>query len=172
MDPEKWELLGVLTKTQGRSGELLLKVKKDFPSDFDIEDPVFIPVERDDEGIPFYLRSCERIRRSQYAARFDLIDDEKRASRLVGFGVWLPRASFSPDEREEKLLEKLEGFRVVDREKGDLGPIEGGIERSEQPVAYVGPHRIPIPLSDSLIERIDEEERILYMDLPEGLTDL
>jgi 16S rRNA processing protein RimM len=172
MNPQEWELVGVLTKTQGKDGELLLKVKKDFPPDFRAEDPVFIPVERKDEALPFYMNRCERVRRSQYAVRFDLIDDENRASRMLGLGVWLPRSAFPENEEEERLLDRLQGYRVIDREQGDLGIIQGGVERSEQPIAHVGPEQIPVPLTEALIASIDQEGKLLYMDLPEGLNDL
>ncbi len=172
MDPKEWELVGVLTKINGKYGELLLKIKKDFPDSFGMEQPVFIPVERADEGLPFYLEHCQRIRNSQYSVRFDLVDDGTRASGLLGLGVWLPSSAYPEEKREERLLERVQGFRVIDRQEGDLGVIEGGIDRSEQPVAHVGKDRTPIPLTDAFVKRVDEEERILYMDLPDGILDL
>ncbi len=172
MNPEDRELVGVLTKTQGKQGELLLKIKKGFPPDLPPEGPVFIPVERENEGIPFYLTRCQKLGKERYILSFDLIDSEKRASRLVGYEVWLPRTAYPEEDREDLLLEKVKGFRVIDREQGDLGIIESGFERSEQPVAYVGDDRIPIPLTDALIETIDTEQGIIYTQLPEGLTEL
>lgn len=172
MDPLRWELVGTLTKTEGNEGELLLKVENDFPEEHQLEDPVFIPVERKDEGLPFYLTQRIRISKKQYAVRFELVDDEKRASHLKGLGVWLPREDPPEQGEESELLEKVMGYRVIDQQQGELGKVEDGIERSEQPLALVGPDRIPIPLSDALIERIDEEAKTLYTDLPEGLTDL
>lgn len=173
MDPSLWERLGVISKTQGNEGELLLKVDKDFPDPNDPEEPVFIPIEREDEGTPFYFAYCQRINQKQYILRFELIDDEGRASRLIGMGVYLPRSSYPEKEEEEKsLLERVQGFRVIDRERGGLGRIQGGLERSEQPLAYLGKDGTPIPLTDALIERVDEEEKILYTYLPEGLTEL
>jgi 16S rRNA processing protein RimM len=172
MNPEEWELVGVLTKTQGRDGELLLKVKKDFPDPETPQNPVFLCVEREDEGVPFYHTRCKRIGQKHYAVRFELIDEEERASRLLGLNVWLPRSSYPESERSPGLLDRLQGFRIIDRKEGDLGCIDGGIDRPEQPVAFVGAARIPVPLSEGLIERIDEEGGILYTELPEGLTDL
>lgn len=172
MDPDQWELVGILTRTQGDDGDLLLKVKKDFPADHDFSSPVFIPVERKDISTPFFFESCERISKKHYTVRFDLVDDENRASRLIGLKVQLHRDAYSEQEKESQLLEKVQGYRVIDREKGDIGIIQGGIERPEQPVALVGDQNIPVPLTPDLLEQIDEEAKTLYMDLPEGLTEL
>ncbi|MFB6258903.1 MAG: ribosome maturation factor RimM [Flavobacteriales bacterium] len=171
MDPTHWELVGVLSRAQGKDGQLLLKVKKDFPEGKAPEEGlVFIPAEREDEGIPFYLTQCERISKKHYVVRLDLIDDPSRAERMIGLGVWLPRSDHPDQEQTQSLLERVDGFRVIDQ--GELGYIEGGIERSEQPLAHVGPEKIPIPLTEDLIREIDEAEKILYTKLPEGLTRL
>ncbi len=172
MDPENWELVGVLTKTQGVEGELLLKVKNDFPENHDFGQPVFIPIERTHEGTPFYFTSCERISKKHYAVRFDLIDNESRASRLIGLEVRLPLSDHHEQEAQPELLEKVQGYRVIDRQQGEIGIIQGGIDRPEQPIAHVGEAAIPLPLTEAFVERIDEEARILYTDLPEGLTEL
>lgn len=172
MDPKHWVLAAVISKTQGRSGELLLKIKKDFPEDFELDHPIFIPAEREDEALPFYLEELKPLGKSRYIARIDLVDDEERASRLLGLSIWIPRTAYPGEEIEESILERVQGFRIIDKQEGEIGRIEDGLDRPEQPLAFVGPDRIPIPLSEELISEIDTEAGIIYMELPEGLIDL
>jgi len=66
------------------------------------------------------------------------------------------------------------GFSITDNSLGDLGKITE-IEDSTQNVLFIVNNKkdeLLVPVSDYLITDIDEENKIIYMDLPEGLVNM
>jgi|SRR5690625_457048 len=70
----------------------------------------------------------------------------------------------------------LQGFMIYDvTQDREVGPVSKVEEYPAGWMAEVTASRddpLLIPLAEPLIERIDEEEEIIYMALPEGLTEL
>ncbi|MEO0779705.1 MAG: 16S rRNA processing protein RimM, partial [Bacteroidota bacterium] len=79
-------------------------------------------------------------------------------------------------ELEEEGLEyqRCVGFLLTDVQTGPVGTIVEILEYPQQEMAVVRQEAREwlIPLHAGLIHELDEAERVLRMDLPEGLLDL
>ena len=71
-------------------------------------------------------------------------------------------------------LSYLNDFTVIDRTKGEIGKISQIDDYAGNIVITVlyQSKEVLIPLSDSIIDEIDEPQKILRLDVPEGLIDL
>lgn len=93
---------------------------------------------------------------------------------LVGHSVWIPEEYLESRPGEKIFLKEIEGFRVIDKKRGDLGPIVGFSSNGVQDlieVHYKGENHY-IPLVDAFLERIDKKDKKIFMDIPEGLLEL
>ncbi len=77
-------------------------------------------------------------------------------------------------ESEGLVYKFTEGFKVMDIHQGEIAEIEEVVEFPQQEMAYVtyNDKTILLPLHPNFIVEIDRENKIITMNLPEGLLDL
>src|SRR5690606_1500863 len=105
---------------------------------------------------------------------FDDIDTIEKAELLVRKKLYLPEKLRPVREENEFLITDLKGFTVHDKTAGELGEIMEINEYPQQFIALISyrSKEVMFPLNDDFILEIDEENRTLKVDLPEGLIDL
>jgi 16S rRNA processing protein RimM len=88
----------------------------------------------------------------------------------------LPLAPVEAEEDSEidDRYERFQGFTLVDVALGEIGVIREVLELPGQFLALVDyqDQEVMVPLHPSLIQKADLKNRILEMDLPEGLLEL
>ena len=164
---------GRVSKIFGLNGELVLHLYDTFPYENANGESVYVVI----DGIwtPFFFASFRRRGQTKAVAVFDDMDTEYRASELVGreFYVFTPPETTDPDDGEI-YFEDLIGYAVRLTNHDGAGEIAGFIESEFNPlfeVAWQGAELL-IPAADDFIVEIDEKNRTLLLDLPEGLLDL
>jgi 16S rRNA processing protein RimM len=163
--------IGYITKTKGLKGEVQLFFEYDEP-----EELTFKTVFADVNGklIPYFVSSYKLQNNQTGNFYFDDVDHIDKAEKLVRKKIYLPNSEKPERDDSEFTITDLKGFTVHDENAGELGEI---IEIHEYPQQYVAvvPYKsveVMFPLNDDLIVEIDEEGRILKVDLPDGLIDL
>jgi len=164
--------IGHTRKTRGVEGEVKVFVKKEYMEDFLAAKVVFLDVQGG--YVPFFV---ERIRESNtLLLKLEDIDSPEEAVVVAGKPLFIRTEDLQPAKATTEATDYafLEGFRIVDREKGAVGPILEILEYPQQIIAiveYAG-REILIPLNDQLIVHVDPRQGILEMELPEGLLEL
>lgn len=105
---------------------------------------------------------------------FDTVTDANTAEALVGCYALVRREDL-PDDVLELQEGGIEGFTVVDAEAGAIGTAVSINEMPGQHLLEVERENgktVLIPVVDEFLEGLDEEERCIYVNLPEGLLDL
>ena len=105
---------------------------------------------------------------------FDTVTDANTADALVGCYALVRREDL-PDDVLELQEGGIEGFTVVDAEAGAIGTAVSIHEMPGQHLLEVERENgktVLIPVVDEFLEGLDEEERCIYVNLPEGLLDL
>lgn len=105
---------------------------------------------------------------------FDTVTDANTADALVGCYALVRREDL-PDDVLELQEGGIEGFTVVDAEAGAIGTAVSINEMPGQHLLEVERENgktVLIPVVDEFLEGLDEEERCIYVNLPEGLLDL
>jgi len=104
------------------------------------------------------------------------MDTEAKAKRFIGCDIYIPTKSV-PDyieEAEDLDPNVLIGFTYVDEEKGELGEIEDIQDYAGNIVLVlvIKGEEVLIPFADENFIDLDEENKTITMDTPDGLLDL
>jgi len=101
------------------------------------------------------------------------IDSADEARQYVGNEILVDRSKLPPLPPGEYYWSQIQGLRVETREGQRLGRVERLITTRANDVYVVreGDREILIPAVEEIIHRIDLEEGLMVVDLPEGLPD-
>lgn len=170
-------------KSFGTHGELTINLYDTFPSDFTIEEPLFVYV--DNLAVPLFLDHFERRGKSGGVVIFADFDTTFRAGELIGRELYMgleeellgleteeEEAEYSEDD--ELYLEDMVGFtatfegqdvegKIVDFEDDEWNPLF---------IIEIADREVMIPAADDFIVEYSPSGRTIHLDLPEGLLDL
>ncbi|MDD3108665.1 MAG: hypothetical protein PHV49_05600 [Alistipes sp.] len=167
--------VGRISKSFGTHGELQIVLFDTFPEVFDVEEPLFVFIDK--LAVPLFCRRFERRGQRGAVVEFDDFGSEKRTSELIGLELFREEAAqerevLDPDA-EELDPEALIGFRAV-IEPDTEGILEEYID-GENPlfVLSLPSHsEVYIPVVDEFITEIDVDQRVIHFLLPDGLVDV
>lgn len=100
------------------------------------------------------------------------IDSVESAETFIGCEVLISHDDLASLPEDEFYWFQLEGLRVEDSQYGDLGRIVEIFTTPAHDILVVrGPHgEVLIPVVDAFILKIDEDAKVVHVDLPEGLV--
>ena len=164
-------LLGRIIKIHGYQGGVILRTDKSFSGPIPGKGWVFI--EYEGKPVPFLIRESEEARPGMLKFWFDGYESAEMINIVTGSNLFV----FTEDNgiRIPEGPGDLEGFRLFDAKDNYIGTIEEVMENPGQIVLRVisdDGGEILVPLHEDLIVETDHANKILTMDLPEGLTDL
>jgi 16S rRNA processing protein RimM len=165
-------LLGTLTRTHGIHGAVLLWLNDLSAAEFRKRETVF--VEFDGLLVPFFIDEFHEKTRDTASIKFRDIHDETKAKELVGNAVYVLKTQVKRNKIQDKDMPRLEGYRVNDRNLGFVG-IAGEIaDIANNPLLRV--HRegreYLIPVHHDIILEINDKEKLIVIEAPEGLFEL
>ena len=170
-----FQSIGFTKKTHGVKGELRLKIEDAYLEDFAQAEVVFLNI--DGRKIPYFVEKVNFD--NSFTIKFEEHDSRESVLLLTGKEIFLRGKDILTDsertiEVETLVYEKYTNFEILDKTLGKLGSIEEVIEFPQQEMAVVVYQEkdLLIPLNEHLIIEIKEEERIILMDLPDGLLNL
>lgn len=103
-------------------------------------------------------------------ARLEGIDDRETAAKWVNAEIFVPRDVLPELDGEEYYWTDLEGLRVVNRDKEDLGVVDHLIATGANDVLVVkGKEEILVPfLRDTVIRDVNLEQGVIEVDWEPG----
>ncbi len=165
--------IGTIQKPHGLKGEIILLYDENLEESLEEAEILFVEI----EGglVPFFIgEDGLRFRTSDSAIiLFEDLESQDKVKELIGCKVYIPNEEIIEPE-EMNPLSYLDGFMVFDKKMGKLGPVVGIDDYAGNIVITVNHPRseILIPLSDNIIEQINEDKQELFLDCPEGLIEL
>ncbi|MBF6628508.1 MAG: 16S rRNA processing protein RimM [Proteiniphilum sp.] len=163
--------VGRTQKPYGIKGEIILLFHKAEYAELDTE---YYFLEIDGLPVPFFVEEFTFSTNVSARVKFTDVDDEKSASRYVNTDVYLPRERLKPEQKpNEDDWNYFLGYTIVDQHGVNLGTIEE-VDETTQNILFIVKSEEKehlIPATDDFIAAIDEENKIIEMYLPEGLTD-
>ncbi len=162
--------IGRLGKPHGVRGEITFMFTDDI---FDRVDADYLIVEVDGILVPFFIEEY-RFKSNETAwIVFDGITTVEQARELTNCEVYFPRI-LSDHTEEEMTWEELVGYQITDIHEGVVGKIVDVDDSTENILFYVDHHgkTVLLPAADDLIIEINNQEKIITTELPEGLLDL
>lgn len=163
--------IGYITKTKGLKGEVQLFFEFDAYEDLEL-DVLF--ADMNGKMVPFFVDTYKLYPNSTGLFYFDDIDHIDKAQALVKKKIYLPLTKMPERDEDDFTYEDLKGFIVTDETHGELGKIIAINEYPQQFVATVlyQEKEILFPLNEDMIVEIDEKEKTILVDLPEGLLNI
>ncbi len=162
--------IGKFTKPHGIKGEIALSFDSDI---FDRTDCPYLICKVDGIFVPFFIKEYRFKGADTALITFEDINSEIEAKRFSGLEAYFPRKYVDEDTEQEMLtLDYFISFSIIDAQAGNIGTITDIDDSTINTLFLVHNDKdeeFIIPASDDFITNIDQDEKILYMNLPEGL---
>jgi len=163
--------VGKLVATHGLKGELILQHSLGKSAGLRSLEVIFLENQKD-SFLPYFLTEVKIKSGDEVYLTLEGIDTKEQARPLTQKEVWLQEADFTRLAGKSKPIALL-GFHLINGED-DLGEI---VEVIEQPLqvlckVFVQGKEVLVPLHQDTLDRVDQENRLVYVTLPDGLLDV
>lgn len=164
--------VGRLLKPHGVKGEFKCVIEHEYLEDVLKNGLVYVG--EGSNTIPYFIESI----RSQdpFLVKLDSIDNKEEATLIAHNVLKVKTEILSRIIVEESPLEFhfIEGWKMMDKEFGEVGIVDRIEEYPQQEMAFVlkGEEELLIPLHPDMITGVDKNKNIIHMDLPSGLLNM
>ncbi|MDD2243670.1 MAG: ribosome maturation factor RimM [Dysgonamonadaceae bacterium] len=163
-------LIGKLLKPHGIQGEITLLFEKELYTE--IETPYYL-LELDGIYVPFFIEEIWFNTNISARVKFEDIDSETTAAKYSNTFVFIERKNLQSIDSPEDEWDSLIGYIVEDQNGVVLGEIDS-VDSSTINVLFIVKKdevELLIPATADFITEIDDEKRLIRMELPNGLID-
>ena len=163
--------IGKLAASTGLKGELVLQHSLGKKTSLKGLEAIFLE-EIKDSFIPYFLQSAKIKNDAETILKLEGIDVVEKARRLTPKEVWLAEDDFKKFAAKSSPIALL-GFTMIN-EAVELGEIIEVIEQPHQVLCtiMINGKEALIPVHEESLERVDAKNRIVYVELPDGLLDI
>lgn len=173
--------IGKFQKTHGLKGEMNAMIDIDWEF---LEEDYPLIVDIDGAFVPFYVESVRPKGAETALIKLEDVDFDEASSQFVNKQIWARKSDLADffELEENELLDDddLKGFTVKDVNGQVLGTVAHIDSNTINTLLVVdrisdtdGDEReIFIPFVDDFVVEINPEEKLITVDLPEGLLDL
>ncbi len=161
-----------LHKSHGIKGEISIEYDHPEYADIDVD---FYFMEIDTTFIPFRIEEINFMSDARGRVKFEDIDDETKASKFSNIDIYILREEMPhiDNDNNQSSWDWFIGFEVIDQQNANLGVIEQ-VDDSTINILFVVKKEDTehlIPATEDFISEIYEENKIIYLNLPEGLIE-
>lgn len=157
--------IGYISRPHSYKGETQLRLERKIVS-LQRDDFVFIKI--DGQFIPFKVENVKG-KQDEPVLKLQFVDTFEYAEEISGSEVYTDQEVL-PQESELNFI----GFELIDKKLGTIGKVLDVQEMPQQlmlTVNYNGDEKY-IPLVEAFIDYISEENKEIWLQLPDGLLDL
>jgi 16S rRNA processing protein RimM len=166
----KYTRIGLVQKPIGIKGEVKIEVEDDFLDDLVESDHLFLRI--NGSFVPWFI---EELRETSYLIlKLEEVDTPEKAARFTLHEIFLRTDDISSESFAQKQEQaSLIGYTIVQNNEV-IGVVDDVMEFPQQMMAsvLVAEKQVLVPLNASFIEKIDDQQKLLFMSLPEGLLEL
>ena len=160
--------IGKIVATHGTTGNLIFTHFGGSGSWLKVGDPLMLELQKGSQ-IPYFASAVKAGKPGELIIGLEDVATVEAAKKLVGKAVWVEETKIVGLSKHSPLL--WIGFSVIDKTKGDLGPVTDVLQTGSQWLArlVIEEKEVLLPLIEQMITKVDIRARKLHMDLPEGL---
>lgn len=164
--------IGQFNKPHGVRGELSFTFTDDV---FDRGESPYIVCCIDNIFVPFFIEEYRFKTGTTALIKLVDVESDEAARDFTNLEVFYPKTYYVENDEEATPDDYFIGFTINDITHGALGEVTA-IDDSTINVLFVvttpDDRELLIPVQEAFVRAIDEEERIIHMDLPNGLLDM
>jgi len=164
-------LLGQITKLSGFEGAVTIKLEKYFFENIPRMESVFLEI--DGRLVPFFISYSEYSGANILKLKFNDYDSVEKVSEFAGCKVFLTTGTKADNPTND--ISSLKDYKVTNGDNFLFGVVKEVIQNPGQWLLnVVSPENkeILIPFHEDLILAIDNDQKIIIMNVPEGLMEL
>lgn len=167
--------IGHYNKPHGVAGEISATLDVDLGL---VQELSCLVTDIDGIFVPFFVNACRPKSGETVLLTIDGIDNEVEASRLVNRDIYALKREFQQESEDEDAdgypLDFFIGFQLRDTDGTVVGEIIDVDEQTENAIFIVArdDEELMIPAVDDLIVEFDLDNKVMVMDIPQGLLDL
>ncbi|HNI43150.1 MAG TPA: ribosome maturation factor RimM [Chitinophagales bacterium] len=176
------QYIGTVVQSKGLKGEIKIAFEPDFMTFLDYQQPTHLYIANKMAKVPYFVQAISKPDgKGLYTLSLEEVDSKEMAEQLnrkeVFFETKLLEKFWDehPElEEEDESWDFLIGYTLIDSDDNRIGTIANIYSVGESELAsveYQG-REVLVPLHESLVVLLDEDEEILVMELPEGILEL
>jgi 16S rRNA processing protein RimM len=164
--------IGKIAKLHSVKGEILLIADNSFDKNFEKTKQIFLLV--DELPVPFFISNIRLKSEVSAIIKFDGIDSAEEIEEYVGVEVLIPKKKGRKSKAESYKTNNIKDYKVIDSKHGEIGVAKTILNFQGNYLIQVFKDKkeILIPISDDIVERIDDYEKCVYLSIPDGLIHL
>ena len=160
--------IGVFNKPHGIKGELQFTFTDDI---FDRVDCDYLICLLDGILVPFFVEEYRFRSDTTALMKLEGVDSDRQARMFTNVEVFFPKKYLDEDDNEVLTWQYFIGFRVLDKQHGDLGEITA-VDDSTMNILFCiekDGEELLLPAHEEFIRKIDKKKREILVQIPEGL---
>lgn len=159
--------IGVVVKPHGLKGAVVCLVEADYMEAFPGLKTLF--VEQLGTKVPYAVQERAPLNADRYKVTLTGVSTQEAANALRGQNLFCPTK-----ELPLKSTLDIEGFQIHTESAGLIGEVSQVLKSSTQVLLEVSDENQSwlIPFVEDFIVSIDPDQRVIILDLPEGLLDI
>tara|TARA_B100000767_G_scaffold107684_1_gene103200 strand:- start:1058 stop:1588 length:531 start_codon:yes stop_codon:yes gene_type:complete len=173
MTKEECFYLGTIVSKFSFKGEVLAKLDADNPQDYINLESVFVL--QGNKLIPFFIQNAQLQKSSLLRIQFEDIDSDSEAELLIKKELYLPLTQLPDLKGNQFYYHELIDFKVKENKGKTIGYLRSVNDQTAQALFEIIDDKqrlILVPVHDDFIIKVDRENSILILDLPDGLLDI
>lgn len=159
-DTDRFFQIGQVLKSNGTDGQVLIGLRGVDAEEISEKEPVFIFV--DGLPVPYFVGQPQRRGSSRILAYLTGVKTLEDAQELAGASLWM-----SGEDSDNDVFEDFTGWTLKNSDGTVVGVVDGLEDIPGNPCLVIG--QTLVPLHEDLIESMEEAERVLTMNIPDGL---
>ncbi|MEC3877934.1 ribosome maturation factor RimM [Chryseobacterium salviniae] len=171
MRKEDCYLLGKITRRHGLAGNVILKLDTDQPELYNKLESIFVEI----NGllVPFFIEKSSWSKLDALNIAFKN-STEALVDQSLGKNVYLPLSTLPKLSGKQFYYHEIIGYNIVDENDNDCGVIRSVNDQTAQTyfITNLDGKEVVIPIIKDWILEVNRQERIIKMQLPEGLIDV
>lgn len=152
--------VGAIVKTHGTQGELKVQTSHN------LSKWAFLEIQG--KPVPFIVTSFQFMHDDEGILKLEGVDTVEAAAKLTGYEILVAQTR---KLKEQHVNDSVVGYTLIDATHGQLGVVEELVELPMQ-LLLKSTHNneeLLIPAVEAFISDIDDEAKIIYLELPDGL---
>ena len=166
--------VGKVTKAHGIKGELFIHLFSGQADWLEQLEALVLSPTKTPENLQTFAIEKMRVHKSGLILKPKGVDDRNRAEALNKSYMQIPTSLLVASPGEPRYLHEYLGFTLVDAQDKPLGKIVDFSNNGAHDLFVVqGVEKVfEVPFVDEIVGSIDMNQKIICVDLPEGLMDL
>lgn len=165
--------IGVISRTHGTQGELVLSIQEEsFIDTIFQQESIFLQMPENEEVlVPFFIDTIREKNSKQLLLSFHDYNNLNSVNYLLTRKVFLQKDSISDNHFNSN---SIEGYAVIDEKNGYLGKVRQLLNYSGNKLIEVSAnnYEILIPISEETIIKINDVEKEILVKVPPELINL